>query len=248
MNGLAKFSYILLGIGIGIIGTSLVYEHDLTKAIGEDEVYIPDDEPLDDEEEEEYEPDDFDEFNDISKNYQSDDSKPESSDGPMHNPNMKSRYSKMYEEPKEKLKPLSQIEREYLDYIQESHPEEEPGDDEELEYFDDKDLNVELIEPNFAVYIGDIPNDYAELYWYNEDSTLTDDRDGIVPHPYDVIGKESIKRLIDRGPGAEDGVVYVRNLKTSINYEVVFCANSYSKTVLGIFESRRKGARGNDGK
>ena len=60
MNGLAKFSYILLGIGIGIIGTSLIYEHDLTKAVGEDEVYIPDDEPLDDEEEEEYEPEDVD--------------------------------------------------------------------------------------------------------------------------------------------------------------------------------------------
>lgn len=262
MNGLAKFSYILLGIGIGIIGTSIVYEKELKKPLFEDEDYIPEGDAINDDEEDEENLENVnetDEEADIVENYKSSIKDEEDNileyykssikDDGAHtkNRNMRTRYSKMYRHDSTP-RPLSEIEQEYLDYIQENPPEDEPENDEDLTELEDQGLTVELVEPNFAIYIGgDIPQDYAELRWYNYDNTLTDDRDEIIPNPSEVIGNVSIDRLIDRGAGAEDGVIYVRNMKTSINYEITFCASSYSRTVLGIFESRRKGAKGDGG-
>ena len=75
---------------------------------------------------------------------------------------------------------------------------------------------------------------------------MADDRDRIVPAADEVVGLVALSRLIEGGPGAENGVIFVRNLKTMINYEVVLQSGSYAETVLGIFNSRQSKGAGGD--
>lgn len=139
---------------------------------------------------------------------------------------------------------------EYMAYItQESNmPDDIPSDDDIYE--DDSDsldneLVRERVENNFEIYLGENPQEFVSLIFYEGDNTLTDDRDRVVPAADEVVGLVALSRLIEGGPGAENGVMFVRNLKTMINYEVTLDASSYSETVLGIFNSRRnKGADG----
>lgn len=139
---------------------------------------------------------------------------------------------------------------EYMAYItQESNmPDDIPSDDDIYE--DDSDsldneLVRERVENNFEIYLGENPQEFVSLIFYEGDNTLTDDRDRVVPAADEVVGLVALSRLIEGGPGAENGVIFVRNLKTMINYEVTLDASSYSETVLGIFNSRRnKGADG----
>ena len=47
-------------------------------------------------------------------------------------------------------------------------------------------------------------------------------------------------------PGAEGGIVFVRNTRTGVDYEVVLDVGRYSETVLGIFEANLKKGDGGD--
>ena len=135
---------------------------------------------------------------------------------------------------------------EYLKYITASEPDDNPSDD--IPYEDDSsdDLVRERVENNFEIYLGENPQDYVPLIFYQGDNTLADDREHIVPAADEVVGLAALSRLIEGGPGAEDGVIYVRNLKTMIDYEIVLDGGSYSETVLGIFNSRQNKGAGGD--
>ena len=141
---------------------------------------------------------------------------------------------------------------EYMAYLtQESNmPDDIPSDDDIYE--DDSDsldneLVRERVENNFEIYLGENPQEFVSLIFYEGDNTLTDDRDRVVPAADEVVGLVALSRLIEGGPGAENGVIFVRNLKTMINYEVTLDAGSYSETVLGIFNSRHDKGAGGDG-
>ncbi len=138
----------------------------------------------------------------------------------------------------------------YMAYItQESGmPVDIPRDDEPYDDSDDMDNELirERVENNFEIYLGENPQDFVSLIFYEGDNTLADERDHVVPAADEVVGLVALSRLIEGGPGVENGVIFVRNLKTMINYEVVLQAGSYAETVLGIFDSRRNKGAGGD--
>lgn len=286
MKNLAKLGYMLVGAGLGVFITTLVFEYELNKPIGEIEEYIPKDSQDGSE-------------NDISTNNSNDENTVVESftkndahildfyksnqddlmgvkdleqrakdrraelEKSRANRNQTTRYSKMYEDElsvEEKLQAQSDAhkewanrqqekmqktrEDEYLDYITHSESQDYPSDDEMYEddiLDSDTDLVRERVENNFEIYLGENPQDFIPLIFYEGDNTLADDKEHVVPAADEVVGLVALSRLIEGGPGAEEGVIYVRNLKTNFNYEVVLDAGSYSETVLGIFNSRQNG-------
>ena len=141
-------------------------------------------------------------------------------------------------------------EQEYMAYItnDDDLSDDIPNDD--TPYYDDDSLTSDLVrervENNFEIYLGENPQDFISLIFYEGDNTLADDRDRVVPAADEVVGLVALSRLIEGGPGAENGVIFVRNLRTMINYEVVLQAGSYAETVLGIFNSRQNKGAGGD--
>lgn len=107
------------------------------------------------------------------------------------------------------------------------------------------EYTLERVEDHIEIYLDDNPNDFVTLVWYQGDETLCDDGEQIVPNPEDIIGEVAIDRLLEGGPGADDGVIFVHNLKTCVDYEVVLDMGCYAETVLGMFNERR--SRLNDG-
>lgn len=112
------------------------------------------------------------------------------------------------------------------------------------------EYTLERVEDHIEIYLDDNPNDFATLVWYQGDQTLCDDGEQIIPNPEDIVGEVAINRLLEGGPGADDGVIFVHNLKTCVDYELVLDMGSYSETVLGMFDerqSRRNNGGGRDG-
>ena len=78
---------------------------------------------------------------------------------------------------------------------------------------------------------GNPEYDKVSLAYYEEDDTLTDDNEEIIPNPEDIIGYA----LSCFGQDSNDpDIVYVRNEKLGIDYEVCRIPKSYQATVLGI--------------
>jgi hypothetical protein len=96
--------------------------------------------------------------------------------------------------------------------------------------------NLERVEESIEIYLDDNPQDFVTLIFYEGDSTLCDDGEQIIPNKEDVVGEVALTRLTEGGPGADNGIIFVHNLKTGIDYEVVLDAGSYSQTVIGQFE------------
>ena len=112
------------------------------------------------------------------------------------------------------------------------------------------EYTLERVEDHIEIYLDDNPNDFTTLVWYQGDETLCDDGEQIIPNPEDVVGDVAIERLLEGGPGADDGVIFIHNLKTCIDYELVLDMGCYSETVLGMFDerqSRRNNGGGRDG-
>lgn len=77
-------------------------------------------------------------------------------------------------------------------------------------------------------------NEFAKitLTYYEEDDTLTDEKDVILPDIEKVIGPDAIHNF---GADSDDpNIVYVRNEELLSDYEVVKDSGSYAKQVLGI--------------
>lgn len=255
MNGLSKLGYFLMGVGVGGFIIKQVYEYELDKPIGEVEEYIPQED--EESEEDEEESDDSDKHvitNDVSSGYVATakdlfnhDVSNTLTDSKMQfkRDKVKTNYSKMYI-PRSEVPSETEIKVETEDVDDEivnlDDPriviEDYPPEDEvylEDDTMEDDILVRERVENKFEIYLDENPQDFIGLVYYELDQTLADDRDQIVPDPEDVIGHVAIDRLIEGGPGATEGVIYVRNLKTMLNYEVVLDSGSYQAKVLGLF-------------
>lgn len=291
---LAKIGYFLIGIGVGVLGTSVIYARELDRAVGEIEEYVP----LEDRD------------NDISNNSTNDETNPESGqdgsrgdiskkvdgsgakhrgdrDGSSSNEEFQANQSdilNLYRNPtrhvegsidkksfegndaglsrrprtKPKATRYSQMYKnnvdvgEYQEPIDTSVISEHPDDDEvyeeypaEVDIYDE--FNLERVEPDIEIFLEDNPQDFVTLIFYAGDNTLCDDGEQIVPDVSGTVGFVALERLIDGGPGAENGMIFVHNIRTSINYEVVLDAGKYSETVLGMFESRLNKEAGEGG-
>lgn len=237
MHTLKKVGYILFGAGIGGLIATVIYERELNKPVGEVEEYIPktDIEDSEDETNSEQEGNPIqDLYSSGSDEFDSKSSIDMKSLDHRHKEKKRTLYSKMYKVTVNDGK---------LDYSEDIIEEDDSPSDDEVYEEDviglDNELVRERVENDFEIYLGDNPQDFVTLIFYQGDSTMTDDQEQLVPNPEDVVGHVAISRLIEGGPGAEEGVIYVRNLKTMINYEIVLDAGSYKDTVLGIFNSRR---------
>ena len=165
------------------------------------------------------------------------------------------RYSRMYNE-KIAGKALHEVnaqrdsrdsyELAQSDYIYDSPSDDEIPDGPEPEIDIHDEFVLERLENNIEIFLEDNPQDFVTLIFYDQDNTLCDEDDQIVPNAEEVVGLAALDRLISGGPGAENGVMFVHNLKTCINYEVVLDAGAYQDTVMGQFDSRhsREARRG----
>lgn len=76
--------------------------------------------------------------------------------------------------------------------------------------------------------------DIVTLTWYELDTTLADDSDGIVDAVDKLVGLDNLM-LFGHGSG-DKNVVYIRNDKSGMIVEVVRSPNAYSVEVLGMSE------------
>ena len=260
MSGLTKLGYFLMGVGVGGFIIKQVYEYELDKPIGEVEEYIPqeDEESESDSEEESDDSENSNKHaivNDVSSGYVATakdlfnhDISNTLTDSKMQfdRDKAKTNYSKMYiprpEASSEKTIEVEVDDTDVDEVVNLDDPriviEDYPPEDEvylEDETMEDDILVRERVEDRFEIYLDENPQDFIGLVYYELDQTLADDRDQIVPDPEDVIGHVAIDRLIEGGPGATEGVIYVRNLKTMLNYEVVLDSGSYQAKVFGLF-------------
>jgi len=127
---------------------------------------------------------------------------------------------------------------EYYDAITDHPEDDEPEDLSPFEIDIHDEYTLERIESCFEVFIGDNPRDFVSLTYYAGDYTLCDDGEQIIPDPEDVVGMAALNRLIVGGPGVENGVIFVHNMKTGIDYEVALDNRSYKETVAGLFDEK----------
>jgi len=292
MSALRNFGYLLAGVGIGTIATSILYRRELSKPIGEEIEYVsqyPDEEDEDD-------------FSDNQDGWSSNSRR--SSAVPSHDrAGSQERYSSgsgrgsgrdsrgrrdtreqefgtnqtnvvnvygqrqkdiahsvgqehfegpdkrdPYERSKRKREndtPYSKMYRNQsnpADMIYEAEIDSSVEEDVEEELpIIEQDIhrmyNLERVEANFEIFIGDNPQDFVTVVFYKGDKTLCDEDEQIIPYPEEVVGMVALNRLMEGGPGTDGDVIFVRNLRTCINYEVVLDLGCYSQTVLGLFEN-----------
>lgn len=78
--------------------------------------------------------------------------------------------------------------------------------------------------------------DKSTIYFYEDDETLADENEEIIQDILSVIGGSALSSF---GCGSGDReIVYVRNDKMEIDYEVIRLSKSYSETVLGRVKGR----------
>lgn len=269
MSNLAKLGYVLVGMGIGVIGTVIFYEKRKNEVLDVEE-FIP-------EEDEENEHTGEAELGDDISNSNTDGSKDSEGNTPEYeedfgkasyergleerrkefekfradgNPNMATRYSRMYGQMTDHLGYTDEESNEGRRQPDIFDADECPADDEPEDYGDDYDYDLDLprerVEPYIEIYADENPQDFVSLVYYAGDDSLADDREQLIPNASEVVGNVALERLVQGGPGVTDGIIYVRNVKTHINYEVSLIGGSYSETVLGIFDSRHRMNGDND--
>lgn len=87
------------------------------------------------------------------------------------------------------------------------------------------------------------PDDWTttELTYYNGDDTLADDQDSPVPDIEEIVGSENLSKF---GHGSGDrNVVYVRNPKIEVLFEITYHSGEYAKEVAGLTHSAPVGLR-----
>jgi hypothetical protein len=80
-------------------------------------------------------------------------------------------------------------------------------------------------------FVSTHPHKTASLTWYDEDGVLADSQDKPVPDVEEVVGEENMERF---GVGSDDNsIVYIRNDKLDVAFEVVLDQRSYAQVVMG---------------
>lgn len=70
----------------------------------------------------------------------------------------------------------------------------------------------------------------STIYYYDEDDTLADEQEEMIQDVLAIIGPA----VLDHLQQAKSDVVYVRNEKMQIDYEIIVLDKSYAETVSGI--------------
>ncbi len=85
-------------------------------------------------------------------------------------------------------------------------------------------------------------NEQVSLTYFDGDDVLVDDRDQPVPDPDDSIGEDHLGRF---GVGSKDNnIVYVRNDRLELDFEILRSNGKYAQEVLGFIEhSEHRGVR-----
>ena len=81
----------------------------------------------------------------------------------------------------------------------------------------------------------------SSLTYYDVDDTLVDENEEPITDPDYVVGLDALTRF---GDGSDDDdIVYIRNEKLAVDYEIVRVDKSYQETILGIIDLpiRKKG-------
>lgn len=73
--------------------------------------------------------------------------------------------------------------------------------------------------------------DKISLTYYEDDCTLADEGDEIVTDVDETVGRENLDKFGELSDDPE--VVYVRNEKIAVDYEIIRLSKSYSDTVMG---------------
>ena len=83
-------------------------------------------------------------------------------------------------------------------------------------------------------FAGDKDYDMSSLTYYEKDDTLTDEHDKPLEETNKIVGDDHLVRF---GSGSKDkNVVYVRNDRLGIDYEITRSRGSYLEDVLGMAE------------
>ena len=132
------------------------------------------------------------------------------------------------------------------DYIEECASTDENEDEEycvEQKYSDIRyntcfqegrdDISKEpYIIPVDEFFDGNQTFDKVTLNYYEKDGALVDSDEELIHDVANTIGEDTLERFGDLSD--DDDVVYVRNEKLSIDYEIIRVYNSYAQDVLGI--------------
>lgn len=83
--------------------------------------------------------------------------------------------------------------------------------------------------------------DKSTIYYYEDDDVLADENEEVIIDVDSIVGGEALTSF---GEGSEDSeVVYVRNDRLQIDYEIIRLSKSYKETVLGFTDEERGGNR-----
>lgn len=91
-------------------------------------------------------------------------------------------------------------------------------------------------------YMGEKDYEQTSLTYFDGDDVLVDDRDSPVPDPDDSVGDDNLTSF---GLGSKDNnIVYVRNDRLELDFEILRSNGKYAQEVLGFIEhSERRGVR-----
>lgn len=249
MQNLEKFGYFMIGTSFGVFVATKLYERELSRPIGdieehvfdipENDINIPDAKEAVEEIASAVDVKRKREFNELRRTSE----------------NVKTDYKAMFDETQSvidkvdtKISEMANDISEKIGNLNIDELDDVPADDilPDVEKADDTEYIKERVEEWIEVYLGENPQDPIELVYYAGDTTLCDDREQLITNPDEVVGTVALDRLVNAGPGAENGVIFVRNLKTMLDYEIILDLGKYGETVLGIFESNLEKEDGGD--
>ena len=89
-------------------------------------------------------------------------------------------------------------------------------------------------------YLGEKDYEQSTLTYYEGDDVLADERDQVINETETTVGNANLLRF---GHGSKDNnVVYIRNERLALDFEIVRSNGAYAKEVLGFIEhSERRG-------
>lgn len=85
---------------------------------------------------------------------------------------------------------------------------------------------------SYEEFTDDNGYDKSTLTFYQKDESLADDRDDLVDDPFNTCGELYFDFFGWRSH--DENVVYVRNPKTSHDFEIVYDDGSYAESILGM--------------
>ena len=124
---------------------------------------------------------------------------------------------------------IDEDERAMHEYMTQPPSEDQPFVD------DTEDLMVSRYPISFKAFTEDKPHyDKLTITYYEDDATLADDQDGIIPDIRATIGPDALQHF--GWLSGSDDVVYIRNDDISVDFEVIRAEGSYDEIVMGITE------------